>query len=140
MESHDGVDNGRDDRMRDAVVYRTVHAGSKLLLLFDRGHFADQRAHIRCQIAWKISDRHLWKRNPAVLYVYNTVHSDSILSPAVSAGQDARLETGILPAWDSCVSGFVQSRMALRGAALQVLRFLKDLNNRLFSCWNLYIL
>ena len=56
VEPHDSLDNGRDDYRRDIIIHRTVYAGSQFLLLFHRGYFTDQRAHIRRKIPWQISD------------------------------------------------------------------------------------
>lgn len=82
------------------------------------GYFADQCIDIRGKIARKVSYRHLWERDSAVLYLCDSIYIDPILSLAVSAGQNARLASGILSFGNYCVFAHLLFRMAVRSKTL----------------------
>ena len=118
MEHHDCLDDGCHDHRGDVIVYGIVYAGGELLLFFHSGYFADQCIDIRGKIARKVSHRHLWERDSAVLYLCDSIYIDPILSLAVSAGQNARLASGILSFGNYCVFAYLLFRMAVRSKTL----------------------
>lgn len=112
MERHDCLDNGCHGHRGYVIVYRTVHVGCEFLFFHSR-YCANQSIDIRGKIAWKVSHRHLWERDSAVLDLYHSIYIDSILSLAISAGQNAQLTSGILYSWNYCVFAYLLFYMAV---------------------------